>query len=49
MGSGVEADLANVVGLGPIVSCFGEETVVLIALGEVDGLDEVVELLIPLA
>ena len=33
----------------PILSYLGEETMVLIALGEADRLDEVVELLIPLS
>ena len=33
----------------PILTWFGEETVVLIALGETDQLDEVVELLVPLS
>ena len=33
----------------PILSCFGEEAVVLIALGEADRPDEVVELLVPLS
>ena len=33
----------------PILSCFGEEAVVLIDIGETDRLDEVVELLIALS
>ena len=33
----------------PVLCCFGEEVVVLIALGEADRLDEVVELLVPLS
>ena len=33
----------------PVSSWFGEQTVVLIALGEANRLDEVVELLVPLS